>query len=112
MTPLLVRLLILDADSGAAARRAAEIGESLGQLRGRDAPGRAQADRGQTAASPTGQLWLRAVQPHPSNGGCHIALHTRSGAAEISGDTRRTCQLRSSRLVPDKEDGPVPPTRR
>lgn len=45
MTLLLVRLLILDADSEAAAWRAAEIGESPGQLRGRDAPGRAEADR-------------------------------------------------------------------
>ena len=43
MTPLLVRLLILGADSEAAARRAAEIGECPGQLRGRDAPGRSRA---------------------------------------------------------------------
>jgi hypothetical protein len=42
----------------------------------------------------------------------HCPARTVKAAAEISGDTRRTCQLRSSRLLPDKEDGHVPRTRR
>jgi hypothetical protein len=42
----------------------------------------------------------------------HCPARTVKAVAEISGDTRRTCQLRSCRLLPDKEDGHVPRTRR